>query len=97
VNATYPSRLLEYDGGFGVVTGTGMEDFFEAVSAAAVVFEKDYLPDLLREKARKEAEEAAKRKGNMTRLMRDMTLEERGGGGGGVSNPDMDVASAEEG
>ena len=78
------------------MTGTGMEEFFRAVAEAAAEFERDYLPDLLREKARREQEDVDRKKGNMTRLMKDMSLEQRGEGGGPGGNV-MDVAEGGEG
>lgn len=72
-----------------------MPDLFLAVDAAAAEFEAEYLPELMRQRAKREAEERARQEKELGRLMGDLSVGEGGkgvgeaapgggGGGGGV-------------
>ncbi len=61
-----------------IIPGAGIPEFFTAVNAAAAEFEAEYLPELLRQKAKREAEEKGRQEKEMERLMGDLRV---GGGG----------------
>ena len=63
-------------------SGAGMPEFFAAVDAAAGEFEAEYLPELLRQKARRIEDESRKQEQTMQRLMADMKVAGGGGGAG---------------
>lgn len=70
---------------------------FEAVDAAAAEFEAEYLPELLRQRAKREAEERERQGKEMARLMGDLTVGGGGGGGGKGGEAGMEGAAARGG
>ncbi|KAM3572625.1 hypothetical protein VYU27_005366 [Nannochloropsis oceanica] len=67
--------------GVSAASGEGVSDFFEAVDEAAREFEREYLPDLVERKEKREGEQEEMKNREMERLMKDLKVE--GGGGGG--------------
>jgi GPN-loop GTPase len=61
------------------MTGNGIDDFFEAVEEKRKEFEKDYRPELERRRKEREAENAAKRENELTKVMKDMKMDSRSG------------------
>ncbi|KIW44122.1 uncharacterized protein PV06_05156 [Exophiala oligosperma] len=59
------------------MTGDGIDDFFEAVEEKKQEFERDYRPELEKRRKEREAESAAKREHDLTKVMRDMNVNPR--------------------
>ncbi|KAL6251305.1 hypothetical protein RBB50_001513 [Rhinocladiella similis] len=59
------------------MTGDGIDDFFEAVEEKRQEFERDYKPELEKRRKEREAESAAKREHDLTKVMRDMNVNPR--------------------
>ncbi|KIW13363.1 hypothetical protein PV08_08551 [Exophiala spinifera] len=59
------------------MTGDGVDDFFQAVEEKRKEFERDYRPELEKRRKEREAESAAKREHDLTKVMRDMNVNPR--------------------
>ncbi|KAI5116449.1 hypothetical protein M0805_009918 [Coniferiporia weirii] len=63
--------------GVSSLTGAGMKEFFEAVEASRDEYEKDYLPELARVRATKEARLEAAKADSMRRMMADLEVDRK--------------------
>ncbi|RKO95471.1 hypothetical protein CAUPRSCDRAFT_4708, partial [Caulochytrium protostelioides] len=61
--------------GVSSVTGTGMDALMDALAEARGRYDADYLPELERALKRKQAQEAKRQQGSLTKLMADMALD----------------------
>ncbi|EXJ77608.1 hypothetical protein A1O3_09835 [Capronia epimyces CBS 606.96] len=57
------------------MTGEGIDDFFDAVEEKRKEFERDYKPELEKRRRERENEAASKREQDLTRVMRDMSMD----------------------
>ncbi|EXJ86119.1 hypothetical protein A1O1_06489 [Capronia coronata CBS 617.96] len=57
------------------MTGEGVDDFFEAVEEKRKEFERDYKPELEKRRKERENEAASKREQDLTRVMKDMSMD----------------------
>jgi GPN-loop GTPase len=60
--------------GVSSMTGAGIDAFFQAVSDKAAEFTRDYVPELERRRAAKEAEKEKRRQRELARLMKDVSV-----------------------
>lgn len=68
--------------GVSSMTGDGVDDFFEAVEAKRVEFEKDYRPELERRRADAEEQKNQVREQEVSRMMSDMQVSSKAKGTG---------------
>ncbi|KAJ4540941.1 hypothetical protein HRR86_007072 [Exophiala dermatitidis] len=61
--------------GVSSMTGEGIDDFFDAVEEKRKEFEKDYRPELEKRRKQREGEAASKREQDLTRVMKDMSMD----------------------
>ncbi|KAI0033605.1 XPA-binding protein 1 [Vararia minispora EC-137] len=61
--------------GVSSVTGAGMDEFFAAVEASREEYEKEYLPELARARAQREATLQKKKDESMNRMMKDLAVD----------------------
>ncbi|KAL2430623.1 GPN-loop GTPase 1 [Exophiala dermatitidis] len=61
--------------GVSSMTGEGIDDFFDAVEEKRKEFEKDYRPELEKRRKQREEEAASKREQDLTRVMKDMSMD----------------------
>ncbi|KIX04877.1 uncharacterized protein Z518_05748 [Rhinocladiella mackenziei CBS 650.93] len=59
------------------MTGDGIDDFFDAVEEKRKEFERDYRPELEKRRKEREKEGASTREQDLTKVMRDMNVNER--------------------
>ncbi|KAJ9075978.1 hypothetical protein DSO57_1030473 [Entomophthora muscae] len=64
--------------GCSAVTGQGMDDFFDAVKLAVQEYKDEYKPALEEIIAKKEKAELSKREADIARLVKDLSMEEKG-------------------
>lgn len=64
--------------GVSSMTGSGIAEFFEAVSDKAKEFERDYKPELEKRRRDRQADEESRRKKELERLMKDMNVADTG-------------------
>ncbi|KAG0002213.1 hypothetical protein BGZ65_002829 [Modicella reniformis] len=64
--------------GVSAVTGAGMDDFLKAVDQAVIEYDQEYKPELERVLREREKKKELDKKEQMTRLMKDMAMEEKG-------------------
>lgn len=64
--------------GVSSMTGSGIAEFFEAVSDKAKEFEKDYKPELEKRRRDRQADKDNRRRKELERLMNDMNVAESG-------------------
>jgi hypothetical protein len=69
--------------GVSALTGEGAGAFFDAATACAADYARDYLPELEARRAAREGEEARRREKEMARLRADMAAVGVSGGSGG--------------
>ncbi|VDB83091.1 unnamed protein product [Peniophora sp. CBMAI 1063] len=63
--------------GVSSVTGAGMDDFLQAVEASREEYEKEYVPELARARAQREATLQKKKDESMNRLMSDLAVDRK--------------------
>lgn len=64
--------------GVSSMTGAGVDDFFTAVELKRVEFERDYAPELDRRREAREKEKETRREREVSRMMKDMEVGEKG-------------------
>ncbi|TFY77379.1 hypothetical protein EWM64_g6632 [Hericium alpestre] len=61
--------------GVSSMTGAGVKEFFDAVEASREEYEKEYLPELERARAKRDATLQKTKEESMSRLMKDLTVD----------------------
>jgi len=61
--------------GVSSVTGDGIKEFFEAVEASREEYEKDYVPELEKARAKREKSLQAVKDDSMNRLLKDLSID----------------------
>lgn len=64
--------------GVSAMSGDGIAEFFEKVEEKRVEFERDYKPELERRRKEREAESKEKKERDLTRFMKDMSVDGAG-------------------
>jgi len=63
--------------GVSSMTGAGIDEFFEAVERKRDEFNRDYKPELERRRAERDQEKEERREKEVSRMMKDMGVEEK--------------------